>query len=129
MTATLKKRVLLVEDDEFLRTLYTDLLKAEKYDLEVAKDGEEAYAKMQKPGWDLILLDIILPKLDGIQIIEKMEVEHPEVLKNKIIFLTNLDKNEMIQKVTQLGFSYFIKSDLNPLEFVEKVKSLLKKSA
>lgn len=125
MTAISKKRVLLVEDDQFLRTLYFDLLTAEKYDIDVAIDGEAAYTKMQQPGWDLILLDIILPKIDGIQIIEKMEHEHPEVLKNKIIFLTNLDKNEMIQKVKKLGFSYLIKSDLNPQEFVDKVRALL----
>lgn len=119
-----KKNVLLVEDDEFLRTLYTDLLK-DLYELDVAADGEEAYQKIQKKGLDLVLLDIILPKMSGIDIVEKLKVDHPEVLKNNIVFLTNLDKNEMVQKVTKLGYSYLIKSDLNPEEFVNKVKTLL----
>lgn len=119
-----QKKILLVEDDEFLRTLYTELLKDE-YALEVAKDGEEAYEKIRIPDLDLILLDIILPKMSGIEVVEKLKAEHPEVLKKKIVFLTNLDKNEMVQKVTKLGYSYLIKSDLNPQEFQNKVKQLL----
>jgi CheY-like chemotaxis protein len=119
-----KKNVLLVEDDEFLRTLYTDLLK-DTYTLTVAADGEEAYDKIQKPDLDLILLDIILPKMSGIDVVDKLKTEHPEVLKKKIVFLTNLDRNEMVQKVTKLGYSYLIKSDLNPNEFLEKVKEFI----
>ena len=119
-----QKKILLVEDDEFLRTLYTELLK-DMYTLEVAADGNEAYAKIQIQDLDLILLDIILPQMSGIEIVEKLKIEHPEVLKKKIVFLTNLDKNEMVQKVTKLGYSYLIKSDLNPQEFLEKVKELL----
>ncbi|MFH0773286.1 MAG: response regulator [bacterium] len=119
-----KKNVLLVEDDEFLRTLYADLLK-ETYTLEVAIDGEEAYQKIQNKELDLVLLDIILPKMSGIEVVEKLKIEHPEVLKKNIVFLTNLDKNETVQKVTKLGYAYLIKSDLNPEEFLNKVKQLI----
>ncbi len=119
-----KKIVLLVEDDEFLRTLYTDLLK-DSYTLDVAKDGEEAYQKIQNKDLDLVLLDIILPKMSGVEVVEKLKTEHPEVLKKNIVFLTNLDRNEMVQKVTKLGYSYLIKSDLNPDEFLGKVKELV----
>jgi DNA-binding response OmpR family regulator len=119
-----KKNVLLVEDDEFLRTLYTDLLK-DIYILDVAADGAEAFEKIQNKNLDLILLDIILPKMSGVEVVEKLKIEHPEVLKKKIVFLTNLDKNEMVQKVTKLGYSYLIKSDLNPEEFLDKVKNFL----
>jgi DNA-binding response OmpR family regulator len=120
------KKILLVEDDEFLRTLYLDLLSQKKYQVDSAEEGQTAYQKISKGIYDLILLDIILPKIDGIQIVEKLQKENPKSLKQKIIFLTNLDKNEMIQKVTQLGFSYIIKSDLNPEEFCQKVASMLK---
>lgn len=119
-----KKNVLLVEDDEFLRTLYTDLLK-DIYTLSVAADGEEAYLKIQNKDLDLVLLDIILPKMSGVEVVEKLKIEHPEVLKKNIVFLTNLDRNEMVQKVTKLGYSYLIKSDLNPEQFLEKVKQLI----
>jgi DNA-binding response OmpR family regulator len=119
-----KKNILLVEDDEFLQTLYSNLLK-ENYSLEVASNGDEAYVKMQNKDLDLILLDIILPKMSGVDVVEKLKIEHPEVLKKHIIFLTNLDRDEMVQKVTKLGYSYLIKSDLNPDEFLEKVKKAL----
>lgn len=119
-----KRKVLLVEDDEFLRTLYTDLLKSE-YSLDVAADGEEAYAKIQNKDLDLVLLDIILPKMSGVEIVEKLKSENPDALKKNIVFLTNLDRNEMVQKVTKLGYSYLIKSDLNPDEFLKKVKELI----
>lgn len=119
-----KKKILLVEDDEFLRTLYTELLK-DVYELEVAADGDEAYAKIQIKDLDLVLLDIILPKMSGVEVVEKLATEHPEMLKKKIVFLTNLDKNEMVQKVTKLGYGYLIKSDLNPQEFLDKVTQLL----
>jgi len=118
-----KKQVLLVEDDEFLRTLYSDLLK-DLYTLDVAADGEEAYQKIQNKELDLVLLDIILPKMSGVEVVEKLRSEHPEITKKNIVFLTNLDRNEMVQKVTKLGYSYLIKSDLNPDEFLEKVCTL-----
>lgn len=80
-----KKNLLLVEDDEFLRRLYTDLLK-DDYILDVAIDGEEAYQKIQNRELDLILLDIILPRMSGVDIVEKLKTEHPEVLKKKLYF-------------------------------------------
>jgi len=119
-----KKNVLLVEDDDFLRTLYTDLLSG-VYNLDVASDGEEAYKKIQNPKLDLVLLDIILPKMSGLEVVEKLKIEHPEVLKKNIVFLTNLDRNEMVQKAIKLGYSYLIKSDLNPDEFLKKVNQLI----
>ncbi len=119
------KKILLVEDDTFLRTLYLDLLKQEKYLVDSAEDGLTALKKIQKGGFDLILLDIMLPNLDGLQIIEKLKKDQPNALKQNIIFLTNLDKNEMTQKIKELGFSYLIKSDLNPEQFLEKVKKQL----
>lgn len=117
--------MLLVEDDEFLRTLYTDLLK-DLYNLDVAMDGDQAYQKIQNKDLDLILLDIILPKMSGVEVVERLKLEHPEAGKKNIVFLTNLDRNEMVQKVTKLGYSYMIKSDLNPEEFQKKVKTFFK---
>ncbi|MFA5136492.1 MAG: response regulator [Patescibacteria group bacterium] len=120
-----KKKILVVEDDEFLRTLYTDILSKEHYTVSHASDGNEAYAKIKDGMWDLILLDIILPYLDGIEIVLKLKKEYPDALKQRIIFLTNLDKNEIVEKIKTLGYTYIIKSDLNPEEFVKKIKGIL----
>lgn len=119
------KKILLVEDDQFLRTLYHDLLKNEDYQVETAVDGEEALKKIQIGGWDLILLDIVIPKLDGIQVVKTLKRESPQSIKQNIIFLTNLDKNEMMKEIDQMGFKYLIKSDLTPEDFVNKIKSLI----
>lgn len=121
-----QKKILLVEDDQFLRTLYDDLLKTEGLSVEQAVDGEEAYNKIIVGGWDLILLDIMLPKMDGIQVINKLKAENPNSLQQKIILLTNLDKDALVKEVGQTGFKYLIKSDFNPEEFVNKVKELLR---
>jgi len=121
-----QKKILLVEDDQFLRTLYTDLLKAENFIVEEAVDGEEAYNKIKTCGWDLILLDVVLPKMDGLQVINKLRTESPETVKQKIVLLTNLDKSSLEKEVGQMGYQYLIKSDLNPEQFVNKIKELLK---
>lgn len=120
-----KKKILVVEDDEFLRTLYTDILSKEHYTVSHASDGNEAYSKIKDGVWDLILLDIILPYLDGIEIVLKLKKYYPDALKQHIIFLTNLDKNEIVEKIKTLGYTYIIKSDLNPDEFVKKIKGIL----
>ena len=65
------KKILVAEDDQFLRELYSDVLKGEGYNIEVAMDGEEAFQKMSKGGWDLVLLDIIMPKMSGLDVMRK----------------------------------------------------------
>lgn len=120
-----KKKILLVEDDQFLRTLYSDLLKAEGFTVEEAVDGEEAFNKIKSGGWNLILLDVVLPKMDGLQVINKLRAESPETVKQKIVLLTNLDKSSLEKEVGQMGYQYLIKSDLTPDQFVNKVKECL----
>ena len=61
------KKILLVEDEPLLQKLYTDLLKGENYSVESVSDGKTAYEKIKQGGWDLVLLDILLPELDGIE--------------------------------------------------------------
>lgn len=119
-----KKKILLVEDDQFLRTLYSDLLKSQGYYVETAQDGEEAYNKIKANGWDLILLDIILPKLDGLEIIKKLKIEKSLNLK-KIICLTNLDQTDTNSQLKQEEIFYLIKSQFNPEQFLNQIKSFL----
>ena len=119
------KKILLVEDDALLQKLYTDLLKEENYSVEVATDGLVAYQKMKDGGWDLVLLDIMLPNLDGLEIVKKLKTDQPAKPNKKMVFLTNLDKGIEINEIQKLGLEYIIKSSLNPDEFLKKVKSYL----
>src|SRR3990167_10997145 len=83
------KRILLVEDDLLLQKLYSDLLTSEHYYVETATDGMIAYQKMKEGGWDLVLLDIILPKLGGIEIVKKLKDEKNKKIKKKNFFFSN----------------------------------------
>lgn len=119
------KRILLVEDEPLLQKLYTDLLAGENIFVETASDGLAAYEKIKQGGWDLVLLDIILPKLVGVDIVKKLKNEKVAKPNKNIVFLTNLDQGKEIDEIKKLGFEYLIKSTLNPDEFVKKVKSYL----
>ncbi|KKQ36609.1 MAG: Two-component system response regulator [Candidatus Roizmanbacteria bacterium GW2011_GWA2_37_7] len=120
------KSILLVEDDEFLQQLYFELLSNEKFHVTASGDGTEALKLIESKNWDLILLDIMLPGLDGFQIVEKLEKTQKKKL-NTIVYLTNLDGNDDDLKKLKKVRKFMIKSDMSPLEFVENVKKLLSK--
>jgi len=119
-----KKHILLVEDDEFLQQLYLELLTNEGFHTTASGDGIEALKLIESKDWDLILLDVMLPGLDGFEILNKLKVSDKEKIK-KIVYLTNLDGNDDNLKNLKKTQKYLIKSDMSPPEFVEKVTSLL----
>jgi two-component system chemotaxis response regulator CheY len=118
-------KVLLVEDDLFLRQLYADLLAAEQYNLDTAEDGKVAYEKMKQGGWDLVLLDMNLPEMSGIEVINKLKSEMQTMPFKKVVFLTNSDNQKDIEEIQKLSDGFLLKSDLNPEQFVEKVKQYI----
>ena len=121
------KRILVVEDDLFLRELYTDILTAESYKVESAQDGEEALQKIKVGGYDLVLLDIIMPKMDGLEVMRQVQNSPPQNPNKCVVFLTNLDKDEEIRTALKLGQGYLIKSQITPGSLVEEVKMYLDK--
>lgn len=120
-----QKRILVVEDDLFLRELYTDILTAEGYKVEGAQDGEEALQKIKLGGYDLVLLDIIMPKMDGLTVMRQVQNSPPQNPNKCVVFLTNLDKDEEIRTALKLGNGYLIKSQITPGTLVEEVKKYL----
>ena len=121
-------RILVVEDDMFLRELYVDILTGEGYKVESAVDGEDALAKMKLGGYDLVLLDIIMPKMDGLSVMKQMQNAPPQAPNKSVVFLTNLDKDEEIRTALSLGNGYLIKSQITPGSLVEEVKMYLGKN-
>jgi DNA-binding response OmpR family regulator len=121
------KKLLVVEDDQYLRELYIDILEDEGYDVDHAVDGEEGYTKMHAGGYDLVLLDIMLPKMDGLKILEKLQKETPPTTPNKaVIVLSNLgQENAIADAVTYGARGYMIKSDYTPDQVISKVKGYL----
>src|SRR3989344_9324168 len=120
------EKILVVEDDLFLRELYTDILTTEGYKVDSAADGEEALEKLKFGGYNLVLLDIILPKIDGLEVMKRIQTKPPQNPNKCVIFLTNLDKDEEIKTALKLGNGYLIKSQITPGSLVQEVKAYLK---
>ncbi|MBI2020238.1 response regulator [Candidatus Daviesbacteria bacterium] len=122
-----KKRILIVEDDQFLREFYQELLEGEGFQVEVASDGEVGLEKMHQGGFDVVLLDIMLPKKDGLQILRDLKASPPQNNNKAIVTLTNLGQDTIIKQCFELGASgYLIKSALNPEQVLEEIKTYLK---
>jgi len=124
-----QKRILIVEDDQFLREFYQELLQAEGYLIDVAADGETALYKLQNNEYNLVLLDIMLPKKDGVQILRDLKVNPAKSPNLTIVVLTNLGQDSVIKECFDLGAEgYLIKSALNPDQVLIEVKSYLIKN-
>lgn len=119
------QKILLVEDDKFLRDIYYQML-SPIYEVDTSEDGETAYEKITKNTFDLILLDMFLPKLDGKQVFEKLQENFQDKYNSKIVFMTNDDSEQTAGYFNNFGVKYFIKSTLNPEEFVNKVNTYFK---
>lgn len=120
------KKILLVEDDEFLRTLYIDLLKNLKAtEVTSVIDGREAFNKIKNDFFDLILLDTLLPNMNAIDILNNLKTAHPDKLNQKIVIITNLDDEKMLEQIKAFHYNIIIKSQLNPEEFINKIKLIL----
>lgn len=124
------QKILVVEDDQFLRELYDELLKEEGYEVTLAEDGEKGLSQIQKGGFDLILLDIMLPKIDGLEILRRVKNKPPEKANGSTVLLTNLGQDSIIKEGFSLGASgYLIKSAMNPDQVLSEVKVFLSKGS
>ncbi len=122
-------KILIIEDNEYLGRMYQNLLSLENYDIKWVASGEEGLKTAQDFLPDLILLDIIMPKINGIEILQKLK-ENPVTQKIKVVMLTVLSEKDMIDKCMQLGAKgYIIKSTYNLDELLSEIDSYLKEPA
>jgi len=122
------KKILFIEDEATLQKTLGDVLRKEDYEVISALDGEIGLrmAMTQKP--NLILLDLILPKLNGFEVLEKLK-ENPETKRIPVIVLTNLEKMEDVDRALKIGATtYLIKTQYKLEEVIEKVKKALAES-
>ena len=124
-----KVRILITEDDQFLWEFYEELLQAEGYTVEVAVDGEMALQKIKEGGFNLIMLDIMMPKKDGLQVLREMKLFTPTQPNGSVLILTNLGHDAIIKQCFELGASgYLVKSALNPDQVLTEINSYLQKT-
>jgi len=121
------KKILLVEDDPFLRKAASTKLKRQGYAVTTAEDGELALAAVKQGPYDVVLLDLILPKVQGFEILRRIKADpNPEIAQMPVVVLSNLGQDSDIQKVLELGATgYLIKANISLEAIVQKVEELL----
>lgn len=121
------KKIMLIEDEEILSGLLKRKLEENGYEVIVAFDGEEGMEIMKKQKPDMVLLDIVMPKMGGFEVMEKMNKMPGLSLKEiPVIIVSNSGQPVEIEKAQDLGIrDYLIKTQFDPQEVVDKVKKIL----
>ena len=125
--ANILGKVMLVEDDPTMVKMYSTKLGLEGFAVEIACDGEEGLKKIKELLPDLVVLDLMIPKMGGMEVLEQLRAD-PKTKSLPVIVLSNLSQEQDIQRSHQLGVSEFlIKANFTPGQVVEKIKSILNK--
>lgn len=119
------KKITVVEDDKFLRELITQKLSKEGYDITEAVDGEEGIETIKEEKPDLILLDLILPGIDGFEVLARIKSD-PGISEIPVIILSNLGQKDDIERGLKMGAKdYLIKAHFTPEEIIKKINTVL----
>ena len=116
-------KILMIDDDPFIGDMYMLKFKDEQFEIQTARNGKEGLKKIEEFNPDVVLLDVVMPDMDGFQVLEELKKKG---VKRKIILLTNLGQKEDAERGMNLGASdYIVKAHFTPSEVVEKVRKLL----
>ena len=119
------KTILFIEDESALQATLGEILRQEKYDVLSAMDGETGLNMAKTKNPDLILLDLILPKMNGFEVLKKLKSD-PETEAIPVIVLTNMENIETVEQAIEEGATtYLLKAQYSPTEILAKVKSIL----
>lgn len=119
---------MIVDDDEFLLDMYVLKFREAGFEVEIARNGEEAVEKAESLNPDIILLDVVMPKTDGFDVLRALKKKN--VAQKALLFLlTNLGQKEDIERGMKLGANdYIVKAHFTPSEVVAKVNSYIEKT-
>lgn len=116
------KKILLIEDDPLMIEIYTKRFKESGFEVDVATNGEEGLNKIKEKKPDLLILDIVLPQIDGWEILRKIR-EDLGLKDLKVVVLSNLSRDAEVKKSLEMGVvSYLIKAHHTPTEVVNEIK-------
>ena len=123
------KKILLTEDDEFLSTLIKNRLTREGFEVAIAKDGDEVIALIKSFKPDLVLMDIILPRKLGFEVLEEIQKD-PNLSRVPFMVMSNLGQDSDVKRAKELGaVDYFIKARVMIDDLIAKIKGFLNASA
>ena len=121
------RKILLVEDDPMLREAYQMLLSTQPYDSDFAENGQVALEKCQAKQYDLILLDIMMPVMNGIVFIKNLP--NLEEMRSKIIIMSNLSSGKEIEEANELGVQkHLLKANVSPAQLISEIRYHLEAS-
>jgi len=119
------KKILLIEDDEIMSRMYKKLFSYKGYSIETAGDGQEGLAKAQKTKPDIILLDVMMPKLNGLQVLDRLKKD-PKTRDIQVVLLSNLSIQDELDKALDKGIiKYIIKRNHEPDEIFKIVEEII----
>ena len=119
-----KKKILIIEDEKFLLEIYQSRFEKEGYQVLTAINGQRGLVLAQKEKPDLIILDILMPEMNGYEVIEKLK-KNSQTQEITILVLSNLGQEEEIKRGLELGADdYVIKTNLTPTELLDKVERM-----
>ncbi len=122
----MKKRILIIEDEQYLRFLLAKSLTEEGFEVEESITGEDGLKKMKDKKFDLVLLDLLLPNMDGFEVLIEMKKD-PNLSSLPVIVVSNLGQKDEIESARNLGaVDFLIKANVSLVEIIDKVKNILK---
>lgn len=125
-TSPHRVKILLAEDNFPTARIYQQIMEGKGFRVDHAADGKQALELAQQGGYTLILMDIRMPVMDGLQVLEQLLKEPPERRNGPIVMLTNLTDEALVKRAMSLGaLSYVDKSNLNPEQLVSKINGVL----
>ncbi|MDP2720923.1 MAG: response regulator [bacterium] len=121
----MQNKILIVEDDQFVSELYDHQFTKYGFFTKVANDGEKALELVRTYKFDAVLLDIMIPKLDGIEVLKKLKADS-STKNTVVVILSNLGQDDLIKQALQIGAkAYIIKSLYTPDQVVSEVRSII----
>lgn len=120
------KTILLAEDNIFIMDIYASQLRRDGYKVDIAKDGQMALEKVRNNYLDLLLLDLDLPKMNGLEVL-KMLRDDPKTKNVKVVIISNLNEEKYSKDIADLGVKKcFLKVEVTPEAIAQYVKEILK---
>ena len=122
----MERKILIIEDDKFLAQLLAKKLSQENFQSLITPTGEEGLKRIEEESFDLVILDLLLPEMDGFEVLEKIK-KNEKIKHIPVLILSNLGQKEEIKRGLELGATdYLVKANFTPNEIIEKVKTILK---
>jgi two-component system chemotaxis sensor kinase CheA len=118
------RKILIAEDDFFIRDIYSKVFSLSGYDVQVAVDGIDALDKIKAQQYDMILLDIMMPRMTGIDVLRNVRALNTPSKSAPIFIITNLGQQNVIEEAFKLGMDgYILKSQVSPQQIVDEINN------